>query len=149
MTAIQPSKLAIPDTNPQPYASVEGSIVVACMRCKRVYRFDTGYLQSRSTTSGVGPYNPLAPMRIFEVPIACGWVGCSAQLVVHAMLSSSTTAAETRKRKGDLDILGIAMPRRASVPLASLSRLTSGGISGTEVGLADHMLTIAELLGAD
>jgi len=30
MTAIQPTKLAIPDTNPQSYESVEGSIVVAC-----------------------------------------------------------------------------------------------------------------------
>ena len=99
MTAIQPTKLAIPDTSPQPYESVEGSIVVACVRCKRVYRFDTGYLQSRSTASGVGPYNPQAPMRVFQVPIACGWEGCSAQLVVHVMLNSNTTVAEIEKEK--------------------------------------------------
>jgi hypothetical protein len=94
LTAIQPTKPVIPDTNPQPYGSVEGSIVVACTKCKRVYRFDTGYLKSFPLPMGIGPDNPQAPMSVFRVPIECDDLNCSAQIVVHIMLRSSTTAAE-------------------------------------------------------
>jgi hypothetical protein len=143
MTAVQPTKLAIPDTNPQPYESVEGSIVVACTRCKRVYRFDTGYLQSRSTATGIGPYNPQAPMRVFQVPIECGWVGCSAQLVVHVMLKSSTTAAELEKERATWICSEIEVPRGASVPLASLSRLTTVEIGNIELSSYRNFSSLA------
>jgi len=96
-TAIQPTKPVIPDTNPQPYESVEGSIFVACPKCKRVYKFDTGYMLALDTPSGVAPYSPEAPMRVFRVPMKCDELNCEARLVIHAMLNASTTDEQLRK----------------------------------------------------
>src|SRR5258708_39804133 len=57
-SAIQPTKPVIPDENPQPSGSVEGWIVVACAKCKRIYRFDTGNILSIPTERGLAPHNP-------------------------------------------------------------------------------------------
>jgi uncharacterized Zn-finger protein len=93
-TAIQPTKPVISDTHPQPYESVEGSIVVACTRCKRVYRFDTGYMLSLPTREGLAPYAPDAPTRVFRVPIQCAVEGCLTPAVIHVTLNSNTTAEQ-------------------------------------------------------
>lgn len=98
-TAIQPTKPVIPDTNPQPLSSVEGSIAVACMSCKRVYRFDTGYLLSLSTPAGVGPENPEAPTTVFRVPIECAEPNCKARATVFVTMSTTTSAVRLDQEK--------------------------------------------------
>jgi len=97
--AIQPTKPVIPDENPQPSGTVEGVIVVACKKCKRVYNFDTDYLASIPTTQGLAPYYPDAPTRVFRVPISCDESNCAARPLVHVEMSASTSAEQLRQER--------------------------------------------------
>jgi hypothetical protein len=95
-TPVRPSTLVIPNSGPQPLERDSGPIFVACMKCKRVYSFDTHYLLSRQTTMGVGPNNPEAPMTVFQVPIPCGRLNCNSHLRIHAFLKTNTNDAEMK-----------------------------------------------------
>lgn len=98
-SAIQPTKPVIQDENPQPSGSVEGVIVVACTRCKRLYRFDTGSLVSIPTERGLAPYNPDSPIRVFRVPIECDELNCETQIIVFVAASSTTNASRLEEEK--------------------------------------------------
>lgn len=101
-TALRPAKPESSNSRLQPSETDEGSVLIACLRCKRVYNFDTSYLVSKPSPWGIGPYNPDAPMSVFPIPIECDWVGCKAHLVVHVVLKSDTSNAELESRKQDL-----------------------------------------------
>ncbi len=106
-TAIQPTKPMTPDTNPQSLESVEGSIIVACTKCKRVYRFDIGYMLSLPTPRGVAPYVPEAPTCVFRVPILCEKADCLARPVIVVEMSANTTAEQLQEEKTKWSPIGV------------------------------------------
>jgi hypothetical protein len=94
---IRPSKIPLPNKDQQSSGTGDEAVVVACSQCKRVFEVDQ--LRSEETLLGFAPANPEAPMRVSQVPIECDRLDCSAQLVVHIMLKSNTTAAELENEK--------------------------------------------------
>ena len=91
---IRPSSLLPPGTDQQWTEKDDGPVAFACNECRRVYSVNADELQSLPTGSGVGPYNPNSPIRVFQVPIECDALDCSAQLLVHVVLKSNTTAEQ-------------------------------------------------------
>ena len=67
----------------------------------RVYSVNKDELEQRPTAWGVGPYNPQAPMRVFQVPIECDELGCGAQLLIHAALKSNTAVEQLIEQRAN------------------------------------------------
>jgi hypothetical protein len=96
---IRPSNLLPLETHPQWKEKGDDPVVFACNECRRVYSQRTDELEPRPTPWGVGPYNPAAPMRVFQVPIGCDDLNCGAQLLVHAAMKSDTTVEQLIEAK--------------------------------------------------
>lgn len=109
-TAIRPSSLLRPENDPQWIAKNDVPVVFACNECRQVYSVNKDELEQRPTGTGVGPYNPEAPTTVFQVPIECDGLDCSAQLLVHAWLKSNTSAEERERISSAWTVAGISCP---------------------------------------
>lgn len=105
--AIRPAHLIPPETDPRWKEKDDDPVVFACNECRRVYSVNKNELEQRPTGMGVGPYNPEAPTTVFQVPIECDNLDCSAQLLVHAWLNSNTTAEQIEEAKLGWTVVGI------------------------------------------
>jgi hypothetical protein len=90
--------------------------VFACNQCRRVYSLRMDELEPIPTPWGVGPYNPEAPTRVFQVPIECDDLGCSTQLLVHVELKSSTTDEQMVEEIKTWRYLGVKCPKGHDYP---------------------------------
>jgi hypothetical protein len=98
-TPIRLSSYAPEETDPRWKEKGDAPVVFACNQCRRVYSLRTDELEPRPTPWGVAPYNPEAPTRVFQVPIECDELGCSAQLLVHVELKSNTTVEQLKEAR--------------------------------------------------
>ena len=110
LTPIRPATPVIPGVNPQPTETDDEPVVVACSHCKRVLEFDSDTLVRYPTGEGFAPYNPDAPMKVFRVPLKCDELNCEAQLLVHVVLPTNTTAAALEKEKASWKLAGLECP---------------------------------------
>lgn len=72
-------------------------LFVACAECRRVYRYDSTQLLSRPESIGVKPYDPDAPIRVFQIPLECDEPNCEVPLEVLAVRSGDIFHEDVEK----------------------------------------------------
>jgi hypothetical protein len=98
-TAVRLSNLIPEADNPRWSETETHSLLIACTKCKRVCNYNKADLISRPTTMGMAPQNPGAPIRVFQVPVACAKENCESLPVIHVALSSNTNAEQLRRER--------------------------------------------------
>ncbi len=115
-TPIRPSRLLPPEIDPQWKEKDDGPVVFVCNECTRVYRVKADELEPLPIGLGVAPHNPEAPTRVFQVPIECDELDCSAQLLVHVALSSNTTDEQLLEQRKSWRYVDVKCPQGHDFP---------------------------------
>lgn len=98
-TPVRLSKYDPPNNDPRWSGREIETLVIACTKCKRLYRFGIGDLIPQPTTKGLAPDNPDSPTCVFRVPIECDELNCDTRVEVSVALSATTTVAELEEEK--------------------------------------------------
>lgn len=93
MTPIRHSKPEIPGDDPRWSVEESSFVVVACMKCKRLFSCGIDSLKSASSKDGLSPFDPGAPMHVFGMTLRCAKEGCESHLPVKVVRNVDTSAA--------------------------------------------------------
>jgi hypothetical protein len=110
------ASFAWPEDDPRWSESDTPPPVVACVECKRVYDYRGQKPKGVPSPEGLAPASPHASMRVFEVLFECDELDCTAQLLVIAVLKSSTSAEELQNEKDRWRLVDLKCPVGHVVP---------------------------------
>jgi hypothetical protein len=99
-TPIRPSLPALQEGDQQWTAKDDPFVVIACVVCKRVYKFETQRLEPGPSLYGLTPFHPGAPLHLFEVELGCDDPSCDTPLIALAVRKRDTSPHQIEEEKG-------------------------------------------------